>query len=340
MQQPPVPLDESRRLAVLRSLELLDTPAEERFDRITRLARRLFNAAAATISLVDESREWVKASAGFPHAQLARAVSMAAHAIAEPDLFVVEDTVKDARFYDQPLVTDLPRARFFAAHPLRARDASGIGALCVYDVAPRTLTLIERQSLADLAAIAEGELRENVLSFSQREVVATPRETSRIDPLTRLWNRAAMFDILARELDFARVQEKPVALLLVRVDRTEGIDEPQSAATGDWVLTEVARVLRTSLRPYDVIARFSGDEFAALLTGVDETNVLEAAERVRRAIGREFRIPSAQKIAVTIGAAAASSLGAEADELLRAAQSALWAAKTGGGNMVNLSAAQ
>lgn len=265
---------------------------------------------------------------------------MAAHAIAESDLFVVEDTIKDARFYDQPLVTDLPRARFFAAHPLRARDATGIGALCVYDVAPRTLTLIERQSMADLAAIAEAELRENVLSFSQREVVATPRETSRIDPLTRLWNRAAMFDILGRELDFARVQEKPVALLLVRVDRTEGNHEQQTAATGDWVLTEVARVLRTSLRPYDVIARFSGDEFAALLTGVDETNVLEAAERVRRAIGREIRIPSAHKIAVTIGAAAAPAMGAEADALLKAAQSALWAAKTGGGNMVNLSAAQ
>ncbi|HEY5609766.1 MAG TPA: GAF domain-containing protein, partial [Thermoanaerobaculia bacterium] len=129
MQSPPIPLDEARRLSAVRELALLDTPAEERFDRITRLALRLFEVSSATIALVDETREWIKSSAGFAHPQLAREVSFAAHAIGQGDLLVVEDTVRDARFHNHPLVLGDPRVRFYAGQPLHAEDASLAGAL-------------------------------------------------------------------------------------------------------------------------------------------------------------------------------------------------------------------
>lgn len=341
MQQPPVPLDESRRLAALHSLALLDSPAEERFDRITRLAVRLLRASAATIGLLDETREWIKSSIAFPHGQLARQVSFAAHAIGTGDLLVVEDTVKDARFYDNPIVIGDPRVRFYAGQPLHAHDGSLAGALNIYDAEPRALNLADRQALSDLAAMAEREINEPGLSRSQLEVVVahdSSRDMVRIDPLTRLWNRSSMFDIVRREIGYARAERAGVALLLIDIDRMREINEEIGHATGDWLLSEVARVLRTSLRPTDMIARFGGEEFAALLTGVDAANTVDAAERVRLAIGRDVWLSAGREVSVTVGAAITHASAAEPESLVRAAQSALWTAKKRGGNSVSVSA--
>lgn len=337
MQSAPIPLDEARRLSALRALALLDTPAEERFDRITRLALRLFEVSSATIALVDETREWIKSSAGFPHPQLARDVSFAAHAIAEGELLVVEDTVSDARFYDHPLVIGDPRVRFYAGEPLHAEDSSLTAVLSIYDGAPRRFSAGDRQALADLAAIAERELQLTGLSASQLEAVASgSRDLPRVDPLTRLWNRSAMFDIIRRELRLAKSERAPVGLLLIDVDHLRDINEQIGHATGDWILCEVARVLRISLRPYDVIARFGGEEFAAFLTGIDATNAVDAADRIRMSIGRELRASMGRDVSVTIGVATAAAAAAEPESLVRSAQSALWMAKKHGGNSVSI----
>lgn len=340
MQSAPVPLDEARRLSALRALALLDTPAEERFDRITRLALRAFGVSSSTIALVDETREWIKSSAGFPHPQLAREVSFAAHAIGDGGLLVIEDTVRDARFHDHPLVIDEPRVRFYAGQPLHAEDSSLAGVLSIYDAAPRRFTAADRQALSDLAAIAERELRVTGLSASQLEAVASgaARDLPRIDPLTRLWNRSAMFDIVRRELRQAKSEQASVGMLLIDVDHLRDINEQIGHATGDWILGEVARVLRISLRPYDVIARFGGEEFAAFLTGIDPTNAVDAAERIRLSIGRELRSAMGREVSVTIGAATAPAAAAEPESLVRSAQSALWSAKKRGGNTVSVSA--
>jgi len=334
MQQPAVPLDESRRLASLRALELLDTPAEERFDRLTRLTRRLFSAAAATISLVDSSREWIKSSSGFAHDQLSRLMSIAAHVIGNGETLIIEDTVKDARFHDQPLVIDSPRVRFYAGSPLRAQDGSCVGVLSVYDYNPRLFPAEDRRILLDAAAVAERELRENVFSAVQRASVAMPSDVTRIDPLTRLWNRSALMDILGRELEHAKVERKEVVLLLLRVDRSQVVSD-SADPSGDWVLTETARVLRTSLRPYDLIGRYGGDEFAALLIGVDERIAIEASGRIRAAIAKDLRSTSAGPL-ITIGGAAAPAHEADPQKLLRVAQSALYAAQRGSSHVLGV----
>src|SRR5687767_11637703 len=219
MQPPPIPLDEARRVSAVRSLALLDTPAEERYDRLTRLAVRLFGARAATISIVDDSREWVKSGSGFPYPQLARPASFAAHAIGTGDLFVVPDAAADPRFNDHPLVTGPRPIRFYAGQPLHSTDGSQPAVLSIYADEPRHFALADRTALADLAAVAERELRATELSAPQLEAAGAARRTEspRVDPLTRLWNRSAMFEIVRRELDVAREAQESVAFMIIEV---------------------------------------------------------------------------------------------------------------------------
>ncbi|HKY75761.1 MAG TPA: GAF domain-containing sensor histidine kinase [Acidimicrobiia bacterium] len=158
MQPAALPPDEPNRLATLRRLALLDTPPEERFDRIARVAAALFDAPIALVTLVDANRQWFKSCFGLPVRETDRGVSFCAHAILGSDVFVIPDARADDRFADNPLVTAEPHIRFYAGHPLRAADGTAVGTLCVIDRRPRTVTADQLDRLGDLARWAEQEL--------------------------------------------------------------------------------------------------------------------------------------------------------------------------------------
>ncbi len=145
-------------MATLRSLNILDTPAEDRFDRITRLAQRLFDVPIALVSLVDENRQWFKSCQGLDLAQTPRSSSFCAHAILGDDILVIPDATLDPRFADNPLVTAEPYIRFYAGCPLVASDGSKVGTLCIIDRLPRTLRADQYIVLRDLAAWAANEI--------------------------------------------------------------------------------------------------------------------------------------------------------------------------------------
>ncbi|MFL5355095.1 ATP-binding protein [Archangium sp.] len=174
MIPPPLPPDEPRRLLALRRLGLLDTPAEERFDRIVRMAARMFRVPITLVSLVDESRQWFKARVGLSVPSTDRSVSFCGHAILKPDTFVVRDALKDQRFADNPLVTGEPRVRFYAGHPLLAVDGSPVGTLCLLDRRARDFSDEERQQLEDLAAWVEVEL--NALTLREARIALARQE--------------------------------------------------------------------------------------------------------------------------------------------------------------------
>lgn len=158
MQPPAHPIDEAARLSALRALAILDTPPEEGFDRLTRLACRIFGVPMAGISLIDADRQWFKSSVGMPGGEIPRDTSICGHAILQDTAFVVPDAAIDPRFADNPFVTGGPRIRFYAGHVLRSRDGHALGTLCVIDAAPRTFDADDEQALADLAAAATAEL--------------------------------------------------------------------------------------------------------------------------------------------------------------------------------------
>lgn len=158
MQVPAIPEDETRRLAALCELGVLDTPPEERFDRITATARLLFDVPIVLVSLIDEKRQWFKSRQGLDACETARDISFCGHAILGNDVFVVEDTRQDPRFLDNPLVTGEPCIRFYAGAPLANPDGMKLGTLCVIDRKPREFGPRMRALLRGLGQWAEREL--------------------------------------------------------------------------------------------------------------------------------------------------------------------------------------
>lgn len=158
MHAPQIPDNEAPRLQALRVRGMLDTPAEERFDRLTRLAQRLFGVKIALISLIDAERQWFKSRQGLDVCETARDISFCGHAILASELFEVPDATQDARFADNPLVTDAPHIRFYAGAPLSSSDGFRLGTLCIIDTQPRQLSARDRGMLRDLADLVETEI--------------------------------------------------------------------------------------------------------------------------------------------------------------------------------------
>jgi PAS domain S-box-containing protein len=158
MPAAPIPENEAQRLEAVRALKLLDTPPEERFDRITRLAARILGVPMAFIILVDENRQFVKSSYGFDLVETRRDFAFCAHTILENKQLVVPDAKADPRFSDNPLVTNKPNIRFYAGTPLTATDGSRVGTLGVMDRQPRIPSGEDLEALLDLGLIAQNEV--------------------------------------------------------------------------------------------------------------------------------------------------------------------------------------
>ncbi|MCU0783709.1 MAG: GAF domain-containing protein [Verrucomicrobia bacterium] len=157
----PLPKNEKRRLEVLWQYEVLDTAPEEVFDDLTELAAHICEAPIALISLVEEKRVWFKSTFGISARESSRDVSFCAHAIRQPQLFVVADATKDKWFANHPLVISGPKIRFYAGAPLITSGGHALGTLCVIDKVPRELRPDQKKALCILArhVMTQFELR-------------------------------------------------------------------------------------------------------------------------------------------------------------------------------------
>ena len=151
--------DEGARLAAVGATGLVDTDEEARFDRIARLATMVTGSPITLISLLTSTRQWFKAKVGMEPRETPRDWAFCTHAVLQDGMFVVEDTLADERFRDNPLVQQDPNIRFYAGVPLRDRAGQPLGTLCVIDREPRRLRAAEVQGLLDLAAIASAEIQ-------------------------------------------------------------------------------------------------------------------------------------------------------------------------------------
>lgn len=157
MLEPPIPEDEWRRLKALQALDILDTPPEERFDRLTRIAKQVFDVPIALVSLVDANRQWFKSCQGLGARETPRNISFCGHAILQSDIFYVSDASADPRFSDNPLVVDEPHIRFYAGAPLKLVSGERMGTLCIIDTRPHVLDAGQLEVLRELADCVQEE---------------------------------------------------------------------------------------------------------------------------------------------------------------------------------------
>lgn len=255
MKKPAILANECIRLDALQALNILDTPAEERFDRMTRLAKRLFDVPMSLVSLVDAERQWFKSNIGVDVSETPRDISFCGHAVLEDDVFAIHDTALDPRFSDNPLVTGGPGIRFYAGCPIRGNDSNKVGTLCIMDVQPRKFTEEDASLLKDLAHMVE------------QEIAAVQLAT--MDPLTSISNRRGFEALGVHVLTLCARLKKPATLFFFDLTRFKEINDQFGHAEGDHALSCFGKLLLASFRETDVIGRLGGDEFAVLLTNSD-----------------------------------------------------------------------
>ncbi|WP_020201677.1 sensor domain-containing diguanylate cyclase [Cupriavidus sp. WS] len=267
------PDTEQVRINTLRALRILDTPPDERFDRLTRLALRLFDVPIALVSFVDAERQWYKSISGIAFRETPRSSSICAHAILGNDILVVPDTLRDDRFKDNPFVTGKPHVRFYAGYPLSASNGSKLGTLSVLDDRPRDFGEEDRSLLRDLGRMAEQEL--------------LAVELATHDPLTDLANRLGFVALAENMLTTCKRLRKPASLFFFDLDNFKQINDTFGHAVGDQALSQFADVLRGSLREGDIIGRLGGDEFVMLLAGANREQSDKIARRIEHRIAVE-----------------------------------------------------
>ena len=308
---------EDARLAALARYDILDTPREEAFDRITRLAQKMFRAPMSTVSLVDGHRQWFKASCGMGARETERGPALCSVTTKRAAPLVIEDALADPAFAQNPFVTGAPHLRFYAGAPLMTPDGHVLGAFCVIDTEPRSFGAEDVAMLQDVAAIVMDELELRRLASE--------------DVLTGALSRRAFREEAARALALAQRHDHDLSLALIDLDHFKQVNDVHGHGVGDAVLTRCVKACLGELRTSDVIGRLGGEEFAALLPHTGARAALEVTERLRAAIAAEtFRSGEATfRVTASFGVATRQR-GLDVDGLLREADSALYLAKAQG----------
>ncbi|TCO76084.1 sensor domain-containing phosphodiesterase [Chromatocurvus halotolerans] len=260
---------EAKRLATLRQLNLLDTTPSESFDRITRMASRIFNLPIAAISLSDEDRQWFKSRVGVEHQEIPRFRACCGEVADTSGMVVVEDLLASTTYQNSVLAES--GMRFYAGAPLTTRDGYTLGAMCVLGTEPRVATEEELDALRDLAAMVMAQ-------------IDLQHAVGRIDPTTTLPNYLQFVEDL-EDLARDRAGSTYYTLSTELVDLSEA--STLQRVMGPSYLEELSRQagarLRENLGQATRLYHIGPCQFAHLETG-DETRVLERAEALRDAL--------------------------------------------------------
>lgn len=327
-------LQDTARLAALEATELLDSPCEEEFDRLTRLAVRVLNVQSAAITLVAADRQFAKSLVSAPDSPTTETKPLAAsycqYVVASGAPVVVNETL------GHPLVGSNMATRngirSYAGVPLTTSDGHTLGAFCAYAGLPRTWSENDMATLHELAELAtlEIELRTEVRRGQAAEAALT--QLSLRDELTGLHNRRGFLFLAEQQLRVAKRGRQRLLLVYADIDGLKAVNDTLGHAAGDAAIRAFGKAFRSTFRETDVVARLGGDEFVALALH-DAAESSSAVEMLLRArLDRELVRASASPqvpVRASVGVATADPSVTEAplDLLLAEADAALYAAK-------------
>ncbi len=310
---------DNSRLDALASLDVLDTPSELPFERITDLIKLIFGVQIGIVSMIDGHRQWYKSAVGLPLGEVPIDDTFCKYTLQLGRPVIVPDATKDPRFYDNPKVTDGPRIRFYAGAPIVTSAGQVIGTICAIDNAVRDFGERETAILTHLGGLVIRELE--------------LRQQSATDPLTGATTRRAFKEESAKHLLLATRHAMPVSCITLDVDHFKQVNDNYGHAAGDKVLTGIVNACKTHLRQSDLVARLGGEEFAILLPQTDQATAVTIAEKLRHLVKAMRFAGSVPPISVTASfGVAAMAGGDDIERLLHRADLALYDAKRTGRN--------
>ncbi len=294
---------EAQRLVALYQLDVLDSPSSECFERVVRLAARLFEVPVARIALVDAVREWCLAGQGELPVEVPREQSFADHVVRFGDLLVVEDATTSLSLFEHPLVVGEPGVRFLAGCPLRSASGAIVGALYVLGPKPRSIGAADRQMLRDLGGVADDEL--------------ATRANRCFDEGTGLLLRRGLDIVGGHVVSRAHRRGEQISMLVVDIDtsppprrlRAVGaveVSAPAPAGSGsdlEATVAIVAEVVSGVTRSSDIPARLPCDELVVLLPDTDQRRCLHVARRVAEEVERATADAGCAPVALQLAAA-------------------------------------
>ncbi|MEJ5978365.1 sensor domain-containing diguanylate cyclase [Novosphingobium sp. PS1R-30] len=313
--------DEAGRLAALARYDILDSPADGAFDRITELVRAVLGVPICAVSLVDTDRQWFKSHPGVDASETAREIAFCDHTIRGRDAMIVCDATQDSRFRENPLVTGELGIASYAGVPLETPDGYNIGTLCAIDTRPRDFDPGQIAILKSLAALVVDQLE--LRNMADR------------DSLTGALTRRAFVAEVDRKITLFDRGQRPAALVMLDIDHFKRVNDTHGHAVGDKVIRAVVQACQGTRRPADTLGRLGGEEFCLLLAETTEAAAIQAAQRFCYGL-RNLVIDNDPPLRVTasFGVAAIGADRMTADLWLAAADSALYEAKRNGRNRV------
>lgn len=336
MLEPRIPEDEIERQKDLDQLHILDTPADPQIDALLRIAQRLFAVRTVLVTLVDGDRQWFRGRRGMSLSQTPRNISFCAHALHDEAIMEVQDARQDPRFSDNPMVLGEPFIRFYAGIPLHGPDGYRIGSFCLIDGSPKLLDEEQRQSMRDFArlidAIHNSQVLQSNLQGLQRDL-DDARRRALLDPLTQLWNREGLQQMLPVSVRRAQRQDLMVGFIYADIDHFKQINDQLGHGVGDEVLIEVGQRLIGAIRPHDLAIRLGGEELGVLALISTHDQLAMLAERIRQAMRSDLVAVDDHRVKVTISLGTALMHPDDVDqgvELIDIADQAMYAAKQAG----------
>lgn len=264
---------ENARLNALQSLQVLNTPIEERFERITRLARKALDVPICAISCIDKESTWFKSIQGLHDCQVDRKVSFCQHTILSNDPLVIEDARLDERFTNSPLVHNDPPFVFYAGVPILSIDGLPIAAFCVVDTKPRSFTNDDLEVLKDCASMAQYELHTagpNKVQDQLIQQVGNSWRLSMIDLLTRLWNHDGINTTLGESLTQSFDSKSGLMVMMLDLAGFNEINNTIGRELSDELLQAFAKSLLRAVGEEHIVGRIYNDKFVIIMNTITD----------------------------------------------------------------------
>lgn len=331
--------NEEARLRAVHALGLIGSPEQQRLKRLTRLAQKHFGVPGCNITLIDRDCQVRIVRQGEMQASTPRQESLCSVVVAQRAPLVIADLAQQPENPLWQAVLLKESYRFYAGMPLFSPEGWALGALCLLDHHPRSLTEAELEDLADFAALAEDALLFGQVDQANQELasqIETLRLRAMVDALTGVWNRGAVFDLAHRELSRARRTGTALSLVMLDLDHFKQVNDQHGHLVGDEVLKEVCRRLRACIRSYDAIGRYGGEEFLVVFPDTDANISGALAERLRRAVAeRPLTVGDLElDLTISLGLTSTQPSDEEFETVLQRADDALYQAKREGRNRV------